>query len=180
MAGTFRAGCPARRICVSYTLTGACKLMHRLGFSALMPRPKHPGSSDEERGEFKKNTLPQAYSTVRDSATRKRVFPIAEEVDDAVAGSDKRRQRHALTLRRRMDYTNRSKLKETGAIPGVKWKPRNVGDNQAAVCLILSKRRQFTSSPLTSSPRRGTPGGRPIPPPARGGSRPAPRGGPCG
>jgi transposase len=39
---------------VSYKLTGVYKLLHRLGFSSLMPRPKHPGSSDEEQEEFKK------------------------------------------------------------------------------------------------------------------------------
>jgi transposase len=40
---------------VSYHLSGVYKLLHRLGFSSIMPRPKHPGSSDEEREEFKKN-----------------------------------------------------------------------------------------------------------------------------
>ena len=39
---------------VSYKLTGVYKLLHRLGFSSLMPRPRHPGSSDEEREDFKK------------------------------------------------------------------------------------------------------------------------------
>jgi hypothetical protein len=49
---------------VSYKLTGVYKLLHRLGFSSLMPRAKHPGSSDEEQDDFLKKTLPQAYSAV--------------------------------------------------------------------------------------------------------------------
>ena len=39
---------------VSYKLTGVYKLLHRMGFSSLMPRRKHPGSSDEDQEDFKK------------------------------------------------------------------------------------------------------------------------------
>jgi transposase len=50
---------------VSYKLTGVYKLLHRLGFSALMPRPRHPGSSDEEREEFKKNLAAGVFGGLR-------------------------------------------------------------------------------------------------------------------
>lgn len=39
---------------VSYKLTGVYKLLHRLNFSSLMPRARHPGSSAGEQEEFKK------------------------------------------------------------------------------------------------------------------------------
>lgn len=39
---------------VSYKLTGVYKLLHRMRFSSLMPRQKHPGSSDEDQEDFKK------------------------------------------------------------------------------------------------------------------------------
>ena len=50
---------------VSYKLTGVYKLLHRMGFSSLMPRPKHPGSSDEEQEEFKKNLTAGLFGSLR-------------------------------------------------------------------------------------------------------------------
>ena len=39
---------------VVYSLTGAYDLLHRLGFSWLMPRPRHAKASKEVQDEFKK------------------------------------------------------------------------------------------------------------------------------
>jgi transposase len=39
---------------VVYSLTGAYDLLHRLGFSWLMPRPRHAKASKEAQDEFKK------------------------------------------------------------------------------------------------------------------------------
>jgi transposase len=46
---------------VSYKLTGVYKLLRRLGFSSLMSRTKHPGSSDEEQDDCKKNLAASHY-----------------------------------------------------------------------------------------------------------------------
>jgi transposase len=54
---------------VSYKLPGVYKLLHRLGFSSLMPRAKHPGSSDEEQDDFKKKPC---RKPIRQSAGRYR------------------------------------------------------------------------------------------------------------
>lgn len=62
-----------REFGVSYTRSGVYDLMHRMGFSLLMPRARHPESSEEEQGRFKKNTAqcgaesqpPQARQTHR-------------------------------------------------------------------------------------------------------------------
>lgn len=40
---------------VSYSLSGVYALLHRMGFSSLMPRPKSPKASEEEQMNFKKN-----------------------------------------------------------------------------------------------------------------------------
>lgn len=45
-----------REFGVVYKLSGVYDLLHRLGFSSLMPRALHPDSSEEERERFKKNT----------------------------------------------------------------------------------------------------------------------------
>ena len=37
-----------------YSLTGAYDLLHRLGYSWLMPRPRHAKASKEAQEEFKK------------------------------------------------------------------------------------------------------------------------------
>ena len=40
---------------VIYSLKGTYKLLHRLGYSYLVPRPRHPGAADEQtRDDFKK------------------------------------------------------------------------------------------------------------------------------
>ena len=40
---------------VEYSESGVYFLLHRLGFSSLMPRPRHPESDDSLQDEFKKN-----------------------------------------------------------------------------------------------------------------------------
>lgn len=40
---------------VSYSLSGTYRLLHRMGFSSLMPRAKSPKASEEEQRRFKKN-----------------------------------------------------------------------------------------------------------------------------
>jgi transposase len=52
-----------------YELTGTYKLLHRMGLSLLMPRPKHPGSSTGEQEEFKKK---RCRRPGRQSAPRRR------------------------------------------------------------------------------------------------------------
>ncbi len=41
---------------IQYSRTGVYKLLHRLGLSSLMPRPRHPESDVEAQDEFKKNS----------------------------------------------------------------------------------------------------------------------------
>ena len=36
-----------------YSLSGTCFLLHRLGFSSLVPRPQHPGGDPEAQEQFK-------------------------------------------------------------------------------------------------------------------------------
>lgn len=43
----------------SYTLSGVYILLHRMGFSSLMPRAKHPDSSVEEQELFQKKRSPK-------------------------------------------------------------------------------------------------------------------------
>ena len=38
-----------------YSLSGTYFLLHRLGFSSLVPRPQHPGSDPEAQEQFKRN-----------------------------------------------------------------------------------------------------------------------------
>ncbi len=45
----------AREFGAHYRGTSVYDLLHRLGFSSLVPRPQHPGSDPEKQEEFKKN-----------------------------------------------------------------------------------------------------------------------------
>ena len=42
--------------CADYCLGGTYFLLHRLGFSSLVPRPRHPKADPQAQAEFKKNT----------------------------------------------------------------------------------------------------------------------------
>ena len=44
---------------VLYTLTGVYELLHRLGYSCLMPRPRHAQSNPKAQGAFKKKPAPK-------------------------------------------------------------------------------------------------------------------------
>ena len=43
------------RFGADYSLSGIYFLLHRLGFSSLVPRPRHPESDERAQEEFKKN-----------------------------------------------------------------------------------------------------------------------------
>jgi transposase len=43
-----------RQFGVLYTLTGVYELLHRLGYSCLMPRPRHAQADPQAQAEFKK------------------------------------------------------------------------------------------------------------------------------
>jgi transposase len=43
------------RFGADYSLSGIYFLLHRLGFSSLVPRPRHPESDEQAQEEFKKN-----------------------------------------------------------------------------------------------------------------------------
>lgn len=48
-----------------YTLDGTYKLLHRLGYSSLVPRPRHPKAEAEQQVEFKKSSAPPASVSKR-------------------------------------------------------------------------------------------------------------------
>jgi transposase len=54
---------------VTYSRDGVYKLLHRLGFSSLMPRPRHPGSDAVAQEEFKKKSCRRP---IRPSGARRR------------------------------------------------------------------------------------------------------------
>lgn len=49
----------AERFGAQYSLRGVYELLHRLGFSSLMPRPRHPDSDDKAQEAFKKKRYPK-------------------------------------------------------------------------------------------------------------------------
>ena len=46
-----------------YSLDGVYKLLHRLGYNDLMPRPRHPGTNPAELEAFKKANCPSVWLT---------------------------------------------------------------------------------------------------------------------
>lgn len=44
-----------------YSLAGVYKLLHRLGYNDLMPRPRHPGSDPAAVEDFKKTSCPSVW-----------------------------------------------------------------------------------------------------------------------
>lgn len=44
-----------------YSLNGVYKLLHRLGYNDLMPRPRHPGTDPAALQAFKKKTCPSVW-----------------------------------------------------------------------------------------------------------------------
>jgi len=44
-----------------YSLNGVYKLLHRLGYNDLMPRPHHPDTDPAELEEFKKKSCPSVW-----------------------------------------------------------------------------------------------------------------------
>jgi len=44
-----------------YTLAGVYKLLHRLAYNDLMPRPRHPGTDPAALDAFKKRNCPHAW-----------------------------------------------------------------------------------------------------------------------
>jgi transposase len=56
-----------------YSLDGVYALLHRLGFSSLVPRPRHPKMNPEAQAEFKKTSAPvwkHASVLIRTSASK--------------------------------------------------------------------------------------------------------------
>lgn len=41
-----------------YSMVGVYTLLHRLGFSSLVPRPRHPKTNPQAQSDFKKNLTP--------------------------------------------------------------------------------------------------------------------------
>ena len=52
----------AREFGAHYKGTSVYDLLHRLGFSSLVPRPRHPGSSPEEQERFQKKSCPKRFA----------------------------------------------------------------------------------------------------------------------
>jgi len=48
-----------------YCLGGTYFLMHRLGFSSLVPRPRHPHADPQAQSEFKKNAARRSYKDTK-------------------------------------------------------------------------------------------------------------------
>ena len=46
-----------------YSLAGVYKLLHRLGYNDLMPRPRHPGTDPSALEAFKKRNSPSVWLT---------------------------------------------------------------------------------------------------------------------
>lgn len=55
-----------------YTLDGVYKLLHRLGYSWLCPRPQHEHADPQAQEEFKKNQLPDRADRSRASRSARR------------------------------------------------------------------------------------------------------------
>jgi len=56
--GSFVREVLSREFGAHYKGTGVYDLLHRLGFSSLVPRPRHPGSSPEAQERFQKKSCP--------------------------------------------------------------------------------------------------------------------------
>lgn len=56
---------------VDYSESGIYYVLHRLGFSSLMPRPLHPDSDPKAQEEFKKNSSDRVVDAVGKSSRRK-------------------------------------------------------------------------------------------------------------
>jgi transposase len=50
-----------RHFGTAYSLAGVYKLLHRLGYNDLMPRPRHPDTDPAALDAFKKRTCPSAW-----------------------------------------------------------------------------------------------------------------------
>lgn len=50
-----------------YSLDGVYKLLHRLGYNDLMPRPRHPGTDPAAQEAFKKKSCPSGWAKSRPS-----------------------------------------------------------------------------------------------------------------
>lgn len=50
-----------------YSLDGVYKLLHRLGYNDLMPRPRHPGTDAAALEAFKKRNCPSVWLTSKPS-----------------------------------------------------------------------------------------------------------------
>jgi transposase len=55
---------------VSYTLSGVYRLLHRLGYSSLMPRPRHHKADGQAQGVFKKTARSGASTRKANRAAR--------------------------------------------------------------------------------------------------------------
>jgi transposase len=60
-----------KKFAVSYCESGIYSVLHRLGFSSLMPRPFHPDSDPEAQEEFKKNFPDRFVDAVGRASCRK-------------------------------------------------------------------------------------------------------------
>jgi transposase len=72
-----------RQFGVVYTLTGIYELLHRLGYSCLMPRPRHAQSDPQAQEEFKKKRLAKwsrSPASTRANASRSgsRMKPVSD------------------------------------------------------------------------------------------------------
>lgn len=54
-----------------YCLSGAYVVLHRLGYSSLVPRPQHPGSDPAVQEEFEKNTPGDGAERVAHASRRR-------------------------------------------------------------------------------------------------------------
>jgi transposase len=51
----------------AYSLPGIYKLLHRLGYNDLMPRPRHPGTDPAAQEAFKKTSCPSVWLSSKPS-----------------------------------------------------------------------------------------------------------------
>jgi transposase len=54
----------------TYSLSGTYLLLHRLGYSSLVPRPRHPKHDAQAQAEFEKNTAGDGASRVSHASRR--------------------------------------------------------------------------------------------------------------
>ena len=54
----------------AYSLAGVYKLLHRLGFNDLMPRPRHPGTDPAAQEAFQKKSYPSVWLSSKPSTRR--------------------------------------------------------------------------------------------------------------